>query len=198
MLARTKWLVIAAIWFGLFLEILLDAGLRSNLQDYLEKHPIGAPLTLVLAQIVLASFVLPCSPLSMLAGMLWGFSAGLLYSITATVISSLWTFLLGKYVIKPWLLERPTRAWQRTVIDLVNRHHWKASMLAHANPLLPGSSIGYAFGVSDVALLPFAFGALMGTLPLQLVMVAVGHISKHHVADQISIAEWISSALPWW
>ena len=48
-------------------------------------------------------------------------------------------------------------------------------MIAHANPVLPGSSLGYMFGASVISLESFVFGVAMGTLPLQLIAVAIGH-----------------------
>jgi uncharacterized membrane protein YdjX (TVP38/TMEM64 family) len=48
-------------------------------------------------------------------------------------------------------------------------------MIAHANPVLPGSSLGYMFGASVISLESFVFGVVMGTLPLQIIAVAIGH-----------------------
>lgn len=54
-------------------------------------------------------------------------------------------------------------------------------MVAHANPIFPGSSLGYIFGLSDVTFSSFVVGAIMGTLPLQLVLVGIGHMSVETV-----------------
>ena len=51
-------------------------------------------------------------------------------------------------------------------------------MIAHANPLFPGSSLGYIFGLSKVGYGNFLFGLIIGTLPLQILAVSFGYFSN--------------------
>lgn len=192
--AILKQALFIVLWIGLFLEILLDTSLRSALETGLAHYPALAPLILVGLQIVLASFVLPCGPVTMLAGVLWGFWFGVLYSLGATVVASLWTFLLGRYVLREWLHRQAQRDWQRKVLELIDRYSWKASMLAHANPVFPGSSLGYVFGASNVSLGSFAVGALLGILPLQLMLVGLGHLTKNSLVEGVHVKGIISLA----
>ncbi len=154
-----KKIIFSIVWIALFLGILFDLDIRNRLLVSLTNHPVLAPFALVASQVLLASFVLPCSPLTALAGILWGFEFGIFYSTIATIISSLWTFL----------------------------YRWKASMIAHANPVFPGASLGYAFGLSNVSVRSFAFGALVGTLPLQLMMVGIGYLMGRATTNDFDI-----------
>jgi uncharacterized membrane protein YdjX (TVP38/TMEM64 family) len=36
------------------------------------------------------------------------------------------------------------------IFDLILKYGWKSSFIAHINPLLPGSSIGFIFGASSL------------------------------------------------
>jgi uncharacterized membrane protein YdjX (TVP38/TMEM64 family) len=166
--------VFVALWLFLFYESLLNINVREFLQVFCTQNPVLAPLVLILVQLVLASFALPCSPLAVLAGVLWGWELGLLYSMLATVIASNWTFFLGRYYLKRWAKESGGAGWWVTISGLIERYKWKASMLAHANPMFPGSSLGYAFGASKISLNAFFFGVILGTFPLQIMIVFLG------------------------
>lgn len=166
------------IWGAVCFEVLLDTSIRASLLSGLTHNPIAAPAILILTQILFASFILPCSPLAMLAGVLWGFGGGILYSTIATVAASLWTFLLGRYMFREWIATRLGEYWHTSILRLIEKHQWKASLIAHVNPAFPGSSLGYAFGMSSISARSFAFGAVMGTFPLQLIMVGIGHLTS--------------------
>ena len=184
-----KLLVFGIVWLGAFSELLFDPSLREILFRFLLEHSIWAPFVLAVAQMLFASLALPCSPLTVLAGLLWGFETGLLYSVLATLLGSLWTFVLGRHALKKRLSMDSMPKWSQGVMKLIERYDWKASMIAHANPVFPGSSLGYAFGVSSVSMRSFALGALLGTLPLQILMVGVGHLVRNSLGDGPSM--WI-------
>ncbi len=173
-------LAIAAVWLIPSFSVLFDANLRNDLHALLLKYPRLASVLLVVFQVVLASFVPPCSPLTVLAGLLWGFDAAIVYSMIATIAGSLWTFVLRRWVPKGWLSSEKmslpiTRGVLQQIEKLIVRYTWRASAIAHANPALPGSSLGYAFGVTEVSLASYAGGAVLGVLPLQVMLVGLGH-----------------------
>jgi uncharacterized membrane protein YdjX (TVP38/TMEM64 family) len=171
-----KKILFLIVWVAIFVEVLFDHGSRDHLIAFLDRHPDLSPVLLVLAQVTFASLILPCSPFGIVAGVLWGYKLGIVYSLVATIASSLWTFVLARYLFKNRAQSlSQSQDWLRPVLRLLDRHKWKASTIAHANPLLPGSSLGYAFGVSNVTMPSFILGALVGTLPLQLIVVGIGH-----------------------
>jgi uncharacterized membrane protein YdjX (TVP38/TMEM64 family) len=162
-------------WATLFAFLAANSTLRDLLRDFCESRPILAPMLLVLVQLGLSALVLPCSPVTVLAGLLWGFGWGLVYSTIATLIASLGTFLIARnFVAVKFSGLYDSRVWVK-IHELINTHSWRASMLAHINPVLPGSSLGYLFGASAIGVGPYMRGAILGTLPLQLINVGLGH-----------------------
>jgi uncharacterized membrane protein YdjX (TVP38/TMEM64 family) len=172
-------LLFLVLWLAIFFQLLTNASIKEHLFELLKAHPYAAPLLLVVIQAVLASFALPCSPITVLAGLLWGVWVGLAYSLAATLVASMLTFLLGRYAFRRWLLERMQTGWRRQIIAMIDRFGWKASALAHANPVFPGSSLGYAFGASAISPAAFWLGALVGNLPLQVLMVTAGDLTRN-------------------
>ena len=177
---KSALVAMTAAWLVAVYVVLLNQDIRNELYTFLLHYPRFAPLVLIGCQILLASFVLPCSPLTVLAGLLWGFHAGIVYSIIATVAGSLWTFVLGRWVLKRWVsveVVSPLLAYGvfQKIDKLITRYAWRASAIAHANPAFPGSSLGYAFGMTNVSLASYAGGAVLGILPLQVILVGLGH-----------------------
>jgi len=165
------------IWFSLFYLVAFDADLRHLLYQFCANHRVLAPFALILLQILFASFGLPCSPLSILAGLLWGLGYGILYSTAASLAASSFTFTLGRYVIKKYIEKIFRTNRLNVIISSIADHKWRSSAVAHANPIFPGSSLGYVFGASEISFLSFLSGVLLGTLPQQLLIVALGHVS---------------------
>lgn len=177
------------IWGTLFYELLLNPSIREGLTVFLQQHPLLAPLILTVVQLALASFALPCSALTVLAGALWGVWYGVLFSTLATIVASMWTFLLGRAILTRFVSKRVDHTWYLKVQELINRYHWKAAMVAHANPIFPGSSLGYIFGLSEVNFKSFVIGAILGTLPLQIVLVGIGHLTVKALVGNLSL--WV-------
>jgi uncharacterized membrane protein YdjX (TVP38/TMEM64 family) len=184
-------LVFILVWVIVFYNILFNTLFQDALLIYSNNNKILAPLLLILMQIVLASFILPCSTIAVLAGVLWGVEIGTLYSLLATICASSWTFIVGRYISRKWDPSKYIFSWYKGTIALVNSHNWKASMVAHANPLFPGSSLGYIFGLSRVGYGNFLFGLIIGTLPLQILTVSFGYFSNRVInlsVDHVIIA----------
>jgi len=184
MIKRCKNIVFIVIWILCFYHIIFNEVMRERLFSLCYDNAFLSPIIFILIQVVLASFVLPCSTLSVLAGILWGWQLGLLYSTVATATSSLCTFILGRYVVKKiWLEKKDSLNWLKKICKLIERFGWKASMIAHANPVFPGSSLGYIFGASEISLKSFLIGVVMGTLPLQVITVQLGHVAGRNIAE---------------
>jgi uncharacterized membrane protein YdjX (TVP38/TMEM64 family) len=171
-------------WLSLFYLVAFDVTLRNFLYQFCADHRLLAPFALILLQTLFASFGLPCSPLSILAGLLWGFGYGIIYSTAATLVASSFTFILGRYVIK----KNVEKIFQLNVLNkipgLISDHQWKASAVAHANPIFPGSSLGYVFGASEISFSNFFSGVVLGTIPLQLLTVALGNFAGVYLSTE--------------
>lgn len=184
MFKKLSKMLFLSIWLILFFELLTNQDIKNHLINYCSVHPYSSAFLLIFLQVILASFALPCSPLSVTAGALWSWHLGFLFSTTATLAASIWTFLLGRFVFKQWFLSKQYQ-FGFNISELIEKYQWKASMVAHANPLFPGSTLGYAFGASVIPFKSFLMGVALGTLPLQLIMITLGH--KLQITNLISI-----------
>lgn len=167
---------VAGIWSLLLAAWFLNPGLRNSILAIAESYPLAAPAILTAVQVVCAVLALPSSFVTLAFGVLWGLPVGLLFATASTLIASMTTFWLARRF--RWG-DSPIALRRGSMLRHIERYGWKASAVAHLNPLLPGSTLSYVFGTSKIGVVPFLVGALLGTLPLQLVLIAFGTLVRH-------------------
>jgi len=186
---RAYKIAIAIIWLLLYINLLLNSELRKFMISNALNYPSLAPWLIILGQVVFSLVLLPCSIFTILSGMLWGFELGVAYSLIGTVLSSCMTFFVGRHLQNNWLCKKNQGALGRIFL-LIDKYHWKASFIAYVNPLFPGSSLGFVFGASALKFRFFILGAILGTLPLQLILVFSGSIGEY-------LSIWMDTWLKW-
>jgi uncharacterized membrane protein YdjX (TVP38/TMEM64 family) len=143
----------------------------------LADHPFVAPIIFIAIHIALAACFLPCSPMALMAGALWGGGYGLLISVVAATAASASTFLLSRSFlhdkIEQFLKQRYPKAAE--MLTQAAEHDWKIIAVSQMNPLMPSSTLGYVFGLSKVSFRRYLVFTLVFMLPLQLLFVMTGH-----------------------
>jgi uncharacterized membrane protein YdjX (TVP38/TMEM64 family) len=119
----------------------LDLSTGSNL--------IFVASSLIFCQIIFACFFLPCSQFSIISGVLFGPILGALINIISTTLSFIITYFIGRKFGKRIKSNRFKKfknliSEERT-INLSSS--WQSLVFFYANPILPGSSMGYFFGI---------------------------------------------------
>lgn len=163
-------LSVGSIW------LMFDTGFYfvGELETFLRSHPILAPVLFVVAHIVAAIAFLPCSPFTLVAGLIWPLPLALPLSIVAALSASCATFLIGRY-FQPVILRSSTgNSPLRNILAFSSKHGWRSVALTFINPVLPSATLGYAFGVSSISLRIYLWSALVAMLPLQVALVAMG------------------------
>jgi len=125
----------------------------------------------------MAVFFLPCSPMTLMAGALWGDVYGLIVSICAAIVSSATTFLLSRSFLHG-RIERLLMYRYPKGVELLAQaavHDWKLIAVSQLNPLIPASTLGYAFGLSRVTFTRYILFSGIFMLPLQAMFVMTGH-----------------------
>ncbi|MBV5304538.1 MAG: TVP38/TMEM64 family protein [Chlorobium sp.] len=150
------------------------------IQFLLIHHPVAAPIIFIAVHTFMAVFFLPCSPMTLMAGALWGGSTGMAVSICAAMVSSATTFCLSRSFlhskIEKFLLARYPKV--AGLLGQVTIHDWKIIALSQLNPLIPSSTMGYVFGLSRVTFGRYFLFSGIFMLPLQLLFVITGHSVK--------------------
>jgi uncharacterized membrane protein YdjX (TVP38/TMEM64 family) len=146
------------------------------IRPLLDQYSQAAPYLYILLHIAMAVLLLPCSIMTLLAGVLWGAGWGLAISVLAALLSSTATFLLARSffrkTVHDLLFSRYPKMSQ--LLKSVEQHDWKIIALSNLNPLIPASTMGYAFGLSSIPLKRYIYYSAICMLPLQAIFVFFG------------------------
>jgi uncharacterized membrane protein YdjX (TVP38/TMEM64 family) len=141
------------------------------------KYPLAAPLVFIGVHTLMAAFCLPCSPMTLMAGALWGGVYGLVISMVAAIVSSATTFLLSRSIlhgkIENFLVHRFPKVTE--LLGQAAPHDLKIIAVSQLNPLVPASTLGYVFGLSSITLKRYILFSTIFMLPLQILFVLTGH-----------------------
>ncbi len=148
--------------------------------DYVHQilinYPIIAPIVFTVTQMLMAIFFIPCSPITVLAGMLWGAEYGLLISVFSSLVASSATFLIARIYLRKridfWINNHFPRL--SILMPEILNHDWKVVAVSQLNPIMPASTLGYFFGLSPIKFMRYLGFSLVFMLPLQFLFVITG------------------------
>ena len=140
----------------LFLSLMQEGGLESNFLIF---------LLLILFQVFFSIFFLPCSQFSILSGMLFGPLIGSFVNVISSTISFSTTFFISRkygYKLKSNFKNFSKFSEKLSANKVVNfSSSWQSLLLFYANPLVPGSSMGYFYGLSDSTFIPLLIRSIV-------------------------------------
>lgn len=147
------------------------------IQPILFNYPLAAPIVFIGVHTLMAVFFLPCSPMTLMAGALWGGVYGLAISMVAAMVSSATTFLLSRSFLRGKIESSLMHRYPKVAELLAQTavHDWKLIAVSQLNPLMPSSTMGYVFGLSRVTLTRYLLFSGIFMLPLQALFVMTGH-----------------------
>lgn len=160
------------------------------IEPYLAAHPVLAPFLYAFLHIVFAVCIIPCSPMAVIAGMLWGKWLGLGISIVSAFLASCTTFWLARIFFRQRIYAFLVKKFKKTdwFLDQTRKNGWKFVATVQLNPAAPGSTLGYLFGLTNISFLVYAFFLLIFMLPLQIILVLCGDMMPQLLSGKVT---WI-------
>lgn len=167
--ALVVFVLLAAAWLGLpLLQWLQDA------QQAIEQAGYTGIAIFIGAYVVAVLVFAPATLFTVAAGAIWQWW-GVPIALAGAWLGSLAAFMVSRLLVGRhynWLCERHQAADRLNAV--VEQLGWRGVLLSRLSPLVPFSLQNYLFGMSRVALLPFAWAGLLGMVPATLVKVWVG------------------------
>lgn len=144
--------------------------LRAQLRD------LGAAGVLVLLGVMLihAVVLFPSELVTATAGFVYGFAGALPIVIGGWLASALVTYWLGRHAGRPVLRRLAGGARLDRAEAAVHSGGAGVLLAARLIPIVPYSLIGYVAGAARVPLGRFVWTTVVGTLPLSLIVIALG------------------------
>lgn len=167
-------LIAASIGFLFFGENFSLEIIRTELQSF----GVWAPIVFICLYALLVIFF-PSTPFMALAGILFGFKYGLLYTLIGGTISSIISFSLSRKLGQTWvesiLRNKYLGPLKKYNARLARGGIWDLVVL-RIIPVLPFNILNILMGVSKIKYSHYLIGTLIGLIPSHIVAVYAGNI----------------------
>ena len=134
-----------------------------------------APLVYMGLYLVSTVFFLPGTPVTVLAGFIFGPLWGVFYASVASIISVSIAFLIARYVardlVEGWVKDN---AQFRKIDEQVEEQGWRILMFTRLVPIFPFNLQNYAYGLTSIRFSTFVLVSAIFMLPGTAVFVQFG------------------------
>lgn len=184
-------LIVVGLYFqfdmGRFLTLENLKGNREALLALHAKHPVAVVAAFMALYIIQTALALPgAAILSLSAGAVFGPLCGTLYAVTAASIGATASFLLTRYLLRDYVLERFGDRLEGLNRELEERG-MNYLLFVRLVPVFPFFLINLASGLTRLPLRTFMLGTFIGIIPGGFVYVNAGAgLASIHVRSDIA------------
>ncbi len=165
----------------IFIVALYNKGNSVSLEDMQEKilgYGIWSPIIFLCIYVFITTFS-PSSPFMAIAGVIFGFKYGMLYSAIGNLLSAVIMFYvsraLGKKLVDKILKHKYMRHIERYNSRLENSGLLDLILLRIA-PIMPFNILNIIMGVSKIKIKVYVVGTIIGLLPSTFIAVYFGEL----------------------
>ncbi len=163
---------IVATAVGIYLLGTID---QKELQSWLHRMGIWAPIIYILIYAIATIFILPSTPLNLSGGAIFGSLWGTVWTSIAAILAAMLSFGFSRTIGRKFVEQKLAGKWQS--IDREMHHGGFFYMFAiRLLPLIPYGLVNFAAGLTSIKFRDYFFGTLLGTVPgiLPFVMIGAG------------------------
>jgi uncharacterized membrane protein YdjX (TVP38/TMEM64 family) len=170
--------VIALVGAGIYATTQLEIDLYEDIMPHVKN-----PVKFFLFNVVVVTFgVIPgaSSATCVTAGILFGTLGGLALCVTSASVGGITSFILSRYVARPWVERLLVRDGGRfkALDDAVVKDGSQIVLLVRLSPFSPFTVASYLLGLTSVPFTSFAVATLVGLLPSSFVYVYMGDTGR--------------------
>jgi uncharacterized membrane protein YdjX (TVP38/TMEM64 family) len=137
-----------------------------------------APLAYLALHVAASLFFVPRTLLALGAGLLFGMWWGVLWAALGSVAGAVAGFVTARY-IHAGFVRRAEPGRIAAVLARAERGGWRSVAVLRLVPLIPHSLTNYALGLTRLRLGAYAFGSLIGQLPMTIAYADLGAAGGH-------------------
>lgn len=172
-------LALAIIGFIVLINLLPSNKIIQFIIDWVDSLGVMAPIVFVGAYLFVTVLMLPASPLTMAAGMLFGLFSGTIYVLIGATMGMAATFLIARYAARK-AVEKKLRQYPRfAAIDkAVDEGGWKIVALLRLSPAVPFNLQNYLYGLTAIKFWPCTIASAFTILPGTFMYVYLGYAGR--------------------
>ncbi|MBV9860027.1 MAG: TVP38/TMEM64 family protein [Alphaproteobacteria bacterium] len=148
----------------------------------------AAPLVFLALHVAASLLFVPRTLLAIVAGLAFGMWWGILWAAIGSLLGALTGFLMARY-LDPGLIGAGGRTRFAPALARVEQGGWRMVALIRLVPVVPHSLANYALGLTRLRLAPYAFGSLIGQMPLTIAYVDLGTAGERLM---LGGADWLT------
>jgi uncharacterized membrane protein YdjX (TVP38/TMEM64 family) len=148
---------------------------QQQLQIWLKKLGIWAPILYIILYTIGTILILPSTPLNLSGGAIFGIWWGTVWTAVSAIIAAVVSFAFTRSVGREYIAHKLAGRWQ--TIDAEMRHGGLFYMFAiRLLPIIPYGIVNFAAGLTSIRFRDYLLGTLLGTVPgiLPFVMMGAG------------------------
>lgn len=183
-----KWQKLQRVVFTVFLVLIIislfiyqifsDDFSLDQIRQYLNGFGIWAPLVFLVLY-TFGTIFIPSTPFMAIAGILFGFKYGLIYTLIGGFLSSIIVFTfsrkLGKEKVENILEHKYLKPLEKYNKRLGSGGAWDLVILRIA-PIMPFNILNILMGVSRIKTGDYIIGTMLGLIPSNILTVYFGNI----------------------
>lgn len=142
--------------------------------DFLDAHPLLAPIAFLVLLVVMTLLLLPTLPLNLGAGFLWGPYWGGFYTVTGAAIGAALAFLISRYLAADLVnrhFRHRTWVW---LLEQVRQQNWKVVAFTRINPIFPTAPLNYFFGLTSIPFWSYLLATIVFIAPMAFLFAYLG------------------------
>lgn len=148
---------------------------QQELQLWLQKMGIWAPIFYILIYSIATICILPSTPLNLSGGAIFGSVWGTVWTSIAAILAAMLSFAFSRTIGRNFVEKKLVGKWQS--IDREMHHGGFFYMFAiRLLPLIPYGMVNFAAGLTSIKFRDYFLGTFLGTVPgiLPFVMMGAG------------------------
>lgn len=170
-------LLLAAVLVGVW-TLPLAQWLEAT-ASWIAVHPILGRAGLLVALGVGTVVLIPGSVLAISSGYLLGFAGGFAVALVGTTAGASLAFLAGRSFARPLVADAISGNLRFAALDsALDQRGFFLVILTRLSLLLPFNLLNYVFGLTKIALAPYALGTLVGMVPALMLYVYLGTLAN--------------------
>jgi uncharacterized membrane protein YdjX (TVP38/TMEM64 family) len=154
------------------------------------RYPL-APLAFLAVHTAGSLLFVPRTVLAVAAGLLFGVGWGTVWAAIGSVCGAAAGFLVARY-LNAGIVDLYRSDAIRPILERVEQGGWRAVAALRLIPVIPHSLSNYGLGLTRLPLGGYAFGSLLGQLPLTIAYVDFGAAGERVM---LGAAGWLAPTL---
>lgn len=153
---------------------------RFNLWlEWIDRNRELGGLVFVIVYATSVVFMVPAAILTLAAGAIFKFWAGVLIVWISANLGQNGAFVVARYLLRDWVESMFAKNEKLKAIDKATRvEAWKVVLLVRLTPVIPYSLSNYALAVTSVGMRDYTLYSSVGILPATIVFVYVGSTAR--------------------